>query len=70
MDFEAKFNYKLMDWAEFCATLEAGLTVLPEPEELMMIAQFHITLKQLDLVIKAAITKPVPISKLSPYLKH
>jgi len=69
-DFEVKFNYKLTDWEEFHETLEARLAVLPEPEELTMIAQFHATLKQLDLVIKAAIAKHVPMSKPSPYSKH
>jgi hypothetical protein len=69
-DFEAKFNYKLTDWAEFHETLEARLTELPEPEELTTTAQFHATLERLDLVIKAAITKHVPMSKPSPYSKR
>jgi hypothetical protein len=69
-DFEAKCNYKLTDWAEFRETLEAGLAALPEPEELAMTARFHATLEQLDLVIKAAITKHVPMSKPSPYSKR
>ena len=69
-DFEAKFNYKLTDWVEFHETLEAGLTALPEPEEPTTIAQFHTTLEQLDLVIKAAITKHVPMSKPNLYSKH
>ena len=50
--------------------MAARLTELPEPEELTMIVQFHATLKQLDLVIKVAITKHVPMSKPSPYSKH
>jgi hypothetical protein len=35
-----------------------------------MTARFHATLEQLDLVIKAAITKHVPMSKPSPYSKR
>ena len=49
--------------------MEARLTELPEPEELTTIAQFHTTLGRLDLVIKVAITKHVPMSKPSPYSK-
>jgi hypothetical protein len=67
--FEVKFNYKLTNWVEFCKTLEAGLTALSKPGELTTIAQFHATLKQLDLVIKATIMKYVPMSKPSPYSK-
>ena len=68
-DFKVKPNYKLTDWDEFWETLETGLTVLPEPEELTMIMQFYAMLKQLDLVIKAVIVKHVPMSKPSPYSK-
>ena len=69
-DFEAKFNYKLTDWKEFCETLKVNLAALPEPEELTTIAQFNITLEHLDLAIKAATVKHVPKSKPSPYSKR
>ena len=44
--------------------------MLPEPEELTTVAQFHTTIKQLDLVIKAVIKKHVPMSKHSPHSKR
>ena len=45
MNFEAKFNYKLTDWEEFCKTLGTNLAALPEPEELTTAVQFHATLE-------------------------
>ena len=69
-DFEAKYNFKLTNWEEFCETLEASLGTLPEPEELTTVAQFHTTIEQLDLVIKAVIEKHVPMSKHSLYSKR
>ena len=68
--FKAKFNYRATDWMEFCESLEAGLTAWPEPEEITMTAQFHATLEQLDLVIKAAITKHILMTKPSLYSKQ
>jgi len=69
-NFEAKFNYKLTDWEEFCKTLGTNLAALPELGELTTAVQFHTTLEQLDCAIKATITKEVPRTKPSPYSKQ
>jgi hypothetical protein len=69
-EFEARHNFKLTDWEEFRETLKASLTLLPEPEELTTVAQFHATLGHMDRAIKAAITEHVPMSKHSPYSKR
>jgi hypothetical protein len=67
---EARHNYKKTKWEEFRKTLEDSLGRLPEPEEINTIERFHTAIEQLDVTIKAAVEKHVPMTKHSPYSKR
>ena len=65
-----KFNYKLMDWEEFRITLGESLAKLEAVEEILSEEQLHSKIVLLDGVIKEAVQKHVPLTRLSPYTKR
>ena len=64
-----KHNYKLTDWEAFRKTLGVSLEELGATEELTSLEEFYNKLAQVDNAIKAAVSKHVPLTRLSPYTK-
>ena len=65
-----KHNYKLTDWEAFRKTLGVSLEELGATEELTSLEEFHNKLAQVNDAIKAAVSKHIPLTRLSPYTKQ
>lgn len=63
-------NYRATDWEEFQEELEQQLNIIPPPNEILTVEQFHTRLHLLQTAILTAIEKKVPMSKPSPHAKR
>ncbi|KAF8234128.1 hypothetical protein L208DRAFT_1551598 [Tricholoma matsutake] len=63
-------NFRLANWPKLIVTLEANLTNLALPMEIIDTQSFDKTLSNLNNAIQDAIEKHIEISKPSPYSKR
>jgi hypothetical protein len=65
-----RFDYCLVDWAEFNKDLKTRLEEIPQPTEIQTKEEADRKLKQLSEIVEGTIERHVPLTKPCPYSKR